>query len=710
MNRDILSRAAALFLILVVSCAPVLRGQEASLTRAEIENGWILLFDGVSPFGLTSSGPLAWRTAGGVLSADGAGSGYIRTTSQFSDFVLKMDVRFASPATVADLSIRSFKDAKGSDKGYRIRVGDGDPDWPTGSVVSLFKATASHPAANQWHTLQIEAQDDRIAVLLDGNKVSEGHDTSARTGYIGWKVNAGSKVEFRNIKLNPAGSTSLFNGTDLSGWKPVASAPPNKPGLLQKIIPFAGKPKPSRSQWSVQGGLIHGEKGPGQLETSNMYDDFILQFELPPNKQHRALYIRGDAGKIFTGYKISMDPARPGEIAPHLAVPRRNVSINDVAVGTVAASGRHLEVWINGFPVTDFLDTRPLGATTVQSAKTAAGTVGLSVQDASADYKQIKVALLPVNLGSVPPKAAPAPAEPVPVPSVPAPAAAAVNPPAETEADREAKQQSENREKSARLMSEALRSTDPAQQMQLYDQVIQLDPTNAGAAQGYKEARDKLARQQEELQKQSAEHNQQAQDGSVREDALRKAQHAFLANDLAGADRQLAIAERVAPNDSAVRDLRQRIDHAREQARVRRLFGFGAGGVAIASLFAFLFLRSRKKHGYLQLISDSPGSKTRRYDLDRPVISIGAIAQDGSDKNDIVIGDLQRKVSRFHCQIHQDKGKFYVVDCNSANGTRIDKTRLRAGEPGRLRDGAQLELGGTTTFRFGLERRKPQKS
>ena len=47
-----------------------------------------------------------------------------------------------------------------------------------------------------------------------------------------------------------------------------------------------------------------------------------------------------------------------------------------------------------------------------------------------------------------------------------------------------------------------------------------------------------------------------------------------------------------------------------------------------------------------------------------------------------------------------------MIDCNSANGTRLDKKRVRSDEPQRLKNGARLELAGTTTLRFGLERRK----
>src|SRR5258708_10017390 len=250
--------------------------------------------------------------------------------------------------------------------------------------------------------------------------------------------------------------------------------------------------------------------------------------------------------------------------------------------------------------------------------------------------------------------------------------------------------------------------------MRVYDQGIQLDPTSSGAAAGYKEAKDKLDRQAEEGQKQTILHTQQQQNQFASEDALHKAQIAFFAGDLTTADSQLALAERLVPNNPVVRELRQKLDTVRAQnSRLRYLF-FGGGLLAFGGLSTLFCLRLRKKHGFLQVVSGIENG--RRYDLDQAVIRIGAIAEDGDGKNDIVLRDLQHMVSRFHCEVHNDNGKFYLVDCNSSNGTRIDKQQIPPDELMRLKNGARVELGGTITLLFGLERKKrspgsdPQRS
>src|SRR5262249_5703665 len=272
-----------------------------------------------------------------------------------------------------------------------------------------------------------------------------------------------------------------------------------KPSKIKKLIPFAGgggKPTVKDSVWSVQAGTIHGGKGPGQLETATAYDDFVLQFTVPPapkkNEKHHTIYVRGDPGKVFTGYEVVMDADRPGAIAPKLAAPRKIVSIADLAIGTVAVSGRHLEVWVNGFPVTEFTDTRPEGASTARNARTSPGAIGLPLHDskASADYTQVVATSITRPLGGVMGKPLPSPT-PVVAETLPG---SAPGLPMSADSRREA----ENRKQAAHLMESALASKNLEEQKNLYRRVVELDPNNAAAVQGYKEAQDKLDKLAEE--------------------------------------------------------------------------------------------------------------------------------------------------------------------------------------------------------------------
>ena len=87
-------------------------------------------------------------------------------------------------------------------------------------------------------------------------------------------------------------------------------------------------------------------------------------------------------------------------------------------------------------------------------------------------------------------------------------------------------------------------------------------------------------------------------------------------------------------------------------------------------------------------------------------LHIGAVAEDGGNKNEIVVRDLERMISRSHCEIHKRNGKFFLIDCGSANGTRLDGQRVKPGKPVRVKSGARVELAGTCAMRLGWEKQK----
>ena len=66
---------------------------------------------------------------------------------------------------------------------------------------------------------------------------------------------------------------------------------------------------------------------------------------------------------------------------------------------TIVANGRHLAVWVNGYPVTDWEDDRPEGANARQQARLQAGTISLQAHDPTTnlDFRNIRVAELPAR-------------------------------------------------------------------------------------------------------------------------------------------------------------------------------------------------------------------------------------------------------------------------------------------------------------------------
>ena len=59
-------------------------GQTGGLSPKEIDDGWILLFDGESLFGWTKEGGADWRVADGALVADSGDTGWLQQNSVFA--------------------------------------------------------------------------------------------------------------------------------------------------------------------------------------------------------------------------------------------------------------------------------------------------------------------------------------------------------------------------------------------------------------------------------------------------------------------------------------------------------------------------------------------------------------------------------------------------------------------------------------------------
>ncbi len=80
-----------------------------------------------------------------------------------------------------------------------------------------------------------------------------------------------------------------------------------------------------------------------------------------------------------------------------------------------------------------------------------------------------------------------------------------------------------------------------------------------------------------------------------------------------------------------------------------------------------------------------------RWEMDRPKLRIGR-----TPDNDIVIDNLA--VSRLHAIIEEEKGSFYVRDCESLNGTTVNGARTTRRQ---LQDGDEISIGKhTISFRL----------
>lgn len=686
------------------------------LSAGEISSGWLNLFDGTSTYGWEATG--GWSLQDQLLSSPMNDDRHIITALPFADFVLNFDYRLNATPSGAAVRIRVPRSGDPADSGYRIPLGDAKPEWPAGSIVLKSKSTHSNPALNAWHSVSIEANGGHIVVKIDGQQTAETTDESAKAGYIEFESTRGVRLDLRNIYLKPLNVGAVFNGTDLAGWKNIPYVSANH--SLEKVLTFGagGSAKPHSANWSVRGGAIHGESGPGSLETTSAYENFVLQLTANATIEDRkkdafpVIYLRNDAGSVRTGYPLGI-ATKSGELHG-LAQPRKPISAQPPVAQTVVAGGRMIGIYVGGALTTLYTDTRPEGATAKIGAKIKAGSISIDMPEEvkSVDVRNVAVESLPVTFGGIVHANAPPPvvaAEPASKPDTAAQQQAALAAQTAQIAQALGAPTPQARERIASLMSQALKTQDPQQQMQLYDEVVRVDPGNAAAVQGYKEAEAKVAAQQAQAQQQQAQTQQQVVSESERDrqvsQSLDSAQKAFLGGNLKQADASLQIAERLAPSNPLAHDLRARINAA---LSLRHRLTFLASGAGILALLGggglFWRLRRQVRVPVLQVVQGL--DQGRQYPVDRDLVRIGGIAQDGGQKNDIVIRDIEHMISRFHCELHRKDGDFFLIDRNSSNGTRINGHATPPNQPVALRKGAKIDLGGSTVLRFDFEKKK----
>jgi hypothetical protein len=188
------------------------------LTQQEIDDGWLLLFDGETTFGWKHDNEANWKVADGVISVSKGEEGLLYTTAQFSDYVLKVDFR-SDEGTNSGIFLSTIPDpAEPGSECYELNIAGSDNPFPTGSLVQRKKVEGNHNS-DQWQSYEVQVDQGRVTFKLDGAEILSYTDPAPlRRGHIGLQLNQG-KVEFRNVKLKPLGLSQIFNGKDLTGWK-----------------------------------------------------------------------------------------------------------------------------------------------------------------------------------------------------------------------------------------------------------------------------------------------------------------------------------------------------------------------------------------------------------------------------------------------------------------------------------------------------------
>jgi hypothetical protein len=397
MNRLLSAVAVAFFGCVVTGCPPSDEPSDVpsdahQLTPEEIADGWILLFDGESTFGWEAGAPADWQVQDGTIVVTSGDVGLLHTTTQFSDYLLKVDFRAAAGTDSGVLLRTSPAPESPQSDCYEVNISAGDDPYPTASLVDRKAAEVDAPAG-QWHTFEIRAEGGEIGVALNGEPVLEYVDPEPLgRGHIGLQHHSG-KVEFRNVKLKPLGLSSLFNGKDLTGWVTYPDM---------------------KSVFSVNAeGHLHVKDGKGQLETEKKFGDFVLQLECITNGKHlnSGMFFRCIPGDEMMGYESQIhngyeegDRSKPIDCGTGGIFRRqeaRKVMADDFEwfAKTIVAEGPHMAVWVNGVQVSDWTDERDPNENPRRGLRLEPGTIIIQGHDPTTDisFRNIRAGEMPVR-------------------------------------------------------------------------------------------------------------------------------------------------------------------------------------------------------------------------------------------------------------------------------------------------------------------------
>ncbi len=326
-------------ILLILSAIPAFADEKAkpnTLTPKEIADGWILLFDGKTTFGWKVEGEV--KVKDGKLVIGGDKKTTVTTTSAFGFYVVAATVIY-----------------EGKEQKFTWRY--------SGSLNTTSEGDAETPI---W--------------------LSIGQDS------VGFAVPAGKIVSIESVRCRPSEPTLLFNAKDLTGWKEFKST----------------KAKKVASKFTVtKEGWLNVKNGPGDLQTEGQWADFVLQFECISNGKHlnSGMFFRAIPDLYQQGYEVQIrnqwegdDRTKPVDFGTG-AIYRRQKARKVVSTDgewftmTVAAHGRHLATWVNGYQVTDWTDDRKESDNARQGFKKGKGALSIQGHDSTTNlsFRNIRI-------------------------------------------------------------------------------------------------------------------------------------------------------------------------------------------------------------------------------------------------------------------------------------------------------------------------------
>jgi len=347
----LIRRIAAMIALAMIVLPGLSRAAESTgqLTKEQIAEGWIMPFDGETDYGWATKGDCKTKIADGALVCE-SGSGWLVTTTEFCDFVLKLQYRGDAKGIVA---FGVPKDADPSKEGAKKEIAG---------------------KAGEWQDVDLKAEGAR--------------------GFIA--IQCAPKLELRNVILKPTNAKSIFNGKDLAGWKPLEGKYPSV---------FSVTPDGCLNIKNGPGDIQTEQ----QWKDFCCQLDIKSENPNPSKVLNSGVFFRAEPGKFWQGYEAQIrnefkenDRTKPvdfgtGAIYNRQAARKVVSSENEWYTMTIIAAGNHLSTWVNGYQTADYTDTNPPGSPRQNKSRTEAGVLSLQGHDPTTNmfFKNIRVEAYP---------------------------------------------------------------------------------------------------------------------------------------------------------------------------------------------------------------------------------------------------------------------------------------------------------------------------
>lgn len=366
------------------------------LSKVEIEEGWMLLFDGKTLNGWRDyqgdevKGP--WKVENGLLASEGKGSdstGYLVSKSEYENFILTFEWKISklgnSGVFYHVVERPQYKVPYITGPEYQIidDIGKGGnlEEWQSlGADYAMHvpdKRKKHLKEAGEWNSSKIVFDNGHVEHWLNGEKIVEfeawtddwfarkvgGKNSSApeyglaRSGNFALQDH-GSQAWYKNIKVKELPRKPikevLFNGKDFTGWERVGN-----------------------QSWYVENGeLVCGggtDNSEGYLETRKYYDDFDFTLDFKQLSDGNSgvffrTYIK--KGVNLSGWQAEIAPlgmhtggiyesgGGRGWIASISAEKESVLKVGEWNTMRIRAIGDNVTTWLNGVKMIELNDPK----------------------------------------------------------------------------------------------------------------------------------------------------------------------------------------------------------------------------------------------------------------------------------------------------------------------------------------------------------------